>query len=311
VKRGLGKSLDEIISAGVKRPPDPVPRAVPPLHEPAPRPAVEGGPSTGIVRYIPLGQIQPNPRQPRSHFDEAALAEMVASIREHGVLQPVTVRQGAGGGAYQLIAGERRWRAAQIAGLTEIPAMVRTADDANSLQLALIENLQREDLNPIEEAIGYHELSRDFNFTQEMIAAKVGKDRATVANAIRLLQLPERLRQYIAHGQLSAGHAKALLGLESEELQVRVAESVIRDGLNVRATERLIRSFVSVRRPRSPKSAAAAESQSHLKALEDALQQKLGTRVKIVSKGKQGRIEIEYFTPEDLDRLLQQLGVSL
>jgi ParB family transcriptional regulator, chromosome partitioning protein len=258
---------------------------------------------------IPVDRVRANPRQPRREFTESALQELVASIREHGILQPIAVRQSTEGN-FELIAGERRWRAAKLAGLTEVPALLKLTDDAGSLELALVENLQREDLNALEEARGYQELSETFGLTQEVIASKVGKDRATVANAIRLLQLPERLQHYVAHGQLSAGHAKALLGIENQEVQVRVAESVIRDGLNVRVTERLIRSLTTAKRPRTPK-AIAAENGAQLKALEDALQQKLGTRVKIVSKGKQGRIEIEYFTPEDLDRLLQQLGVSI
>jgi ParB family chromosome partitioning protein len=294
VKKGLGKSLDEIISAGVKRP----------------MPAVVATPPQGLlVRMIGLEYLRANRRQPRRQFDEKGLEELAASIREHGVLQPVTVRQQPDG-TFELIAGERRWRAAQLAGLSQIPAQVRTTDDAGSLELALVENLQREDLNPLEEAYGYEQLAAQFDMTQEQIASKVGKDRATIANALRLLQLSPKLHHYLVHRQLSAGHAKSLLAIGVEELQIKAAEAVIRDGLSVRATEQLVRALTAGRRPRGGRG-AVAQTSPHMKAVEDALQHKLSTRVRVISKGEKGRIEIDYFSREDLDRLLAQFGVSL
>lgn len=305
MKKGLGKSLDEIISAGVKRMPPPqsgIPGPVTPPDGP-------GGPP--LTRLIPIDNISVNPRQPRRQFNESALQELAASIREHGVLQPITVRHRSDG-AYEIIAGERRWRAVQLAGLAEIPALIRTTDDAGSLELALVENLQREDLNPLEEAFGYEQLAAQFNLTQEQVAAKVGKDRATVANALRLLQLSPKLHAYLVHGQLTAGHGKTLLSITSEELQVKAAEAVIRDGLSVRATEQLIRTLTAGtgRAKRGAKGGAPALS-ANLKAIEDALQQKLATRVRVFAKGEKGRIEIEYFSQDDLNRLLGTLGITL
>ena len=296
MKKGLGKSLDEIISAGVRRPP--------------PQSGIPGpvAPPDALTRLIPIGKISANPRQPRRQFKEPALQELAASIREHGLLQPIAVRQRPDG-MFEIIAGERRLRAAQMAGLTEIPAMVHSTDDAGSLELALVENLQREDLNPLEEAYGYEQLAAQFGLTQEEIAGKVGKDRTTVANALRLLQLSPKLHHYLVHGQLSAGHAKSLLSITSEDLQIKAAEAVIRDGLSVRATEQLVRGLAAGRRPRGKGSLPVVSA--NIKAIEDALQQKLATRVRVISKGDKGRIEIEYFSRDDLDRLLAQFGVTL
>ncbi|MBV9463162.1 MAG: ParB/RepB/Spo0J family partition protein [Verrucomicrobiae bacterium] len=311
MKKGLGKSLDEIIHSGVRRAAVSAPFAPPENSAPpsAISTAVSAPPS--LVSLIPISRIQANPNQPRRQFDEASLEELAASIRQHGVLQAITVRP-AEGGIYQIIAGERRWRASQLAGLAEIPALIKGADEATALEIALVENLQREDLNPLEEAQGYAELSKRFSLTQEDIAEKVGKDRATVANALRLLQLSPQLHTYLIHGQLTAGHAKCLLGLEGEELQVRAAESVMKEGLSVRATERLVRALGANRKPRARSGAAdEAMADANLKAVEDALQQRLATRVRIAGKADRGRIEIEYFTAEDLGRLVQVLGISL
>ncbi len=304
MKKGLGKSLDEIISAGVRR----MPSGEAP-GEPLPAAGLPASTGSGPpIRLVAIDQIRANPRQPRRQFDEAGLKELAASIREHGLLQPIAVRQQPDG-AFELIAGERRWRAAQIAGLAEIPAMVRSTDDAGSLELALVENLQREDLNPLEEAYGYEQLAAQFNLTQEEIAARIGKERATIANALRLLQLSPKLHHYLVHGQLTAGHAKSLLSIGNEELQIKAAEAVIRDGLSVRATEQLARALATGRKTRGKGSAPALPT--HMKAIEEALQQKLATRVRVISKGDKGRIEIEYFSREDLERLLAQLGVTL
>ncbi|MCC7519355.1 MAG: ParB/RepB/Spo0J family partition protein [Verrucomicrobiae bacterium] len=293
---GLGRGLAEIIAQGTG--------AAAPASVAASASAQEG------VRHLPLAKIIPNPRQPRTRFDETPLDDLVASIREHGVMQPVTVRPR--GDAFELIAGERRFRASQKAGLQSLPALVRDVSDQEAYMLALIENLQREDLNPIEEARGYRRLADDFSLTQEMISQKVGKSRATVANALRLLELSEEVRSWVAQGRLSSGHAKAILGLEGGEKQLHAAREVVRQGWNVRQTEAFVarlldRNGGTPRKRKTPQGATPA----HWQALQDALQQKLGTRVHLRAAGKGGRIEIEFFEAGDLDRLLQALGVQL
>lgn len=262
------------------------------------------------VRQIPISKIVPNPRQPRARFSEEPLDDLVASIREHGVMQPVTVRPR--GEVFELIAGERRFRAGQKAGLSTLPALVRHASDQEAYMLALVENLQREDLNPIEEALGYRRLAEDFTLTQEQISQKVGKNRATVANALRLLDLPEEARSWVIQGRLSAGHAKALLGLEGEEARLHAAREVVRQGLNVRQTEALVARLLDRRSgARRNRTASPSATPAHWQALQDALQQKLGTRVRLRADGKGGRIEIAFFEAGDLDRLLQILDVQL
>lgn len=225
---GLGRGLAEIIAQGTG------------AATPSPAPAVPAAAGEGVCQ-IPLSKIVPNPRQPRARFDEKLLDELVASIREHGVMQPVTVRPR--GEVFELIAGERRLRASQKAGLPTLPALVRQVSDQEAHMLALVENLQREDLNPIEEALGYRRLAEDFALTQEQISQKVGRNRATVANALRLLDLPEEVRSWVVQGRLSAGHAKALLGLEGDEPRLHAAREVVRRGLNVRQTEAFVARF--------------------------------------------------------------------
>ncbi len=291
---GLGRGLAEIIAQGT-----------------AAGLSAAPAPSTGEgVRQLPLAKIVPNPRQPRTHFNEEPLDDLVASIRAHGVMQPVTVRPR--GDVFELIAGERRFRACQKAGLQTIPALVRDVPDQEAYMLSLIENLQREDLDPIEEARGYRRLTNDFAFTQEQVSQKVGKNRATVANALRLLDLPEEVQSWVSQDRLSPGHAKALLGLEGAEKQLHAAREVVRHGMNVRQTEALVahlreRGTGTTRSRATPKGATSA----HWQALQEALQQKLGTRVHLRSAGKGGRIEIEFFEAGDLDRLLQVLGIQL
>ncbi len=291
---GLGRGLAAIIAEGA-RPASTAPAA-----------AFAGA----SIRQIPLSQIVANPRQPRLRFVEEPLDELVASIHEHGVLQPITVRPQDD--RFEIIAGERRFRACQKAGLQAIPALVKAVSDLEAYELSLIENLQREDLDPVEEARGYRRLADDFSLTQEQIAQKVGKNRATVANALRLLDLSDEILSYLSQGRLTTGHAKAILGLTDADARAQVARDVIRQGLNVRQTERLIAHL----RPgdvtgRTRSKAAAGDTPVHLKALQDALQQKLGTRVQIRPSGNGGRIEIQYFTPTDLDRLLQLFNIQL
>ena len=249
------------------------------------------------VQELPLADLELNPFQPRRHFNEAALGELASTIREHGILTPVVVRRVADG--FQIIAGERRIRAARLAGLTHVPTIVRDASDSQVLQIALVENLQREDLNPLEAAEAYQKLVGEFGLTQEELAGRLGRDRSSVANSLRLLRLPKRIREDVAEGTLSEGHARALLGLEKTADQLKARDEVVRRGLNVRATEALVR---RLRRP-DTKSAGGASQDPNLSALEDQLRTTLGTKVRIVADGKGGTLQITYFSGDDLARI--------
>ncbi len=295
VATGLGRGLSDIIAQGA-RPASPTSAAIP----------------IGQVRQIPLAQVVVNPRQPRLRFVEEPLDELVASIREHGILQPISVRPRENN-QFEIIAGERRFRACHKAGLAAIPAIVKAVSDIEAYELALIENLQREDLDPVEEARGYRRLADDFSLTQEQIAQKVGKNRATVANSMRLLDLPEEVQGYLAQNRLSTGHAKAILGAGDSEAQTQVARRIIKQGLNVRQAEALVTQLRSpgTARGKSRKGSGTKETPSDLRALQEALQHKLATRVNIHTIGNGGRIEIQYYTPSDLDRLLQLLQIQL
>lgn len=253
------------------------------------------------VREIALDRIEANPYQPRQQMDREALEELAESIRAEGVLQPVVVRPVGGG--YQLIVGERRWRAAQLAGLTSIPALVRSLDDRQAAALALIENLQREDLNPIEEALGFRRLMKEFGWTQEDVAARVGRKRSSVANSLRLLQLARELQEMIARGDLSAGHGKALLAVEDRMEQLRLAEQAVREGWSVRRLEEAV---ARGRRPEK-KRPRVRPLEPEAAALQASLAERLGTRVTVRSRGKRGRIEIEFFGLEDLERIVRVL----
>jgi len=262
------------------------------------------------VLRVPVHLIRPNPLQPRQEFSPEALEELAESIRQQGILQPLVVRRRGEG--YELIAGERRWRAAQLLQWTEVPVVVRDVDDRTALELALIENLQRENLNPMEEAHGYAQLLHQFGFTQEEAARRVGKSRAVVANALRLLKLPPAVQLYIRSGQLSVGHAKAILGLEDESSQLALAERVVREGLNVRQTEALVARLTEARGASRARVAAtqrrAADPQ--LARLEDRLRERLGTRVRLRYRDGRGSLEIAFFSDEELERVLQVLGIS-
>ncbi|MCC6997355.1 MAG: ParB/RepB/Spo0J family partition protein [Deltaproteobacteria bacterium] len=273
--------------------------------KPAPPPM--GAPRTGLVK-AGIEEIHPSPEQPRRAFDEVRLDELAASIRVHGVIQPLVVRARQGGGFF-LIAGERRWRAAQRAGLTELPIVIKDATPAQSFELAMIENLQRADLNAIEEAEGYARLHDDFGLTQEQIAEQVGKDRSTVANAMRLLKLPELVRGQVVEGLLSMGHARALLGLEGMPGGVaameRAAREVIARGLSVRQTEALVKKL------RTPAAAAAPtpegdKKSASVKDLELRLTRALGSRVAITDQGGKGSVQIAYGSLDELDRLIER-----
>jgi len=255
---------------------------------------------------VELKRITANPLQPRRVFDETKLEELATSIRDQGVIQPLIVRRNGDG--YELIAGERRLRAAMKAGLKEVPVVVREASDNDSLQLALIENLQREDLNPIEEADAYRHLHEEFHLTQEEVAAKVGKSRPAVANSMRLLLLPKEMQQDVAQGRLAAGQARALLALGNEAMMTAVARRVIAKGLSTRETERLVARLKLGRRGRR----LVAALDPDLRAVVEKLQRALGSKVRLVQgkRGGRGKLEIEYYSLDDLDRLIAILSRS-
>lgn len=258
--------------------------------------------------YLPISQVENYSAQPRKLFDEAALAELADSIREHGVIQPLTVRKLASG-YYQIIAGERRWRAARMAGLTEVPAVVIEADDQKAAELALVENLQREDLNPMEEAAGYQSLIQTYHMTQEEAAQRVGKSRSAVANAMRLLGLQPAVRKLVEDGSLSAGHARALLPL-SPALQEQAAETVMQGQLSVRQTEALVKKLSLEPEEEEPlMEEAAPQEVDYAKEAQVSLASKLGRGVRIVTGRKKGRIELEYYGVDDLNDLLDALAL--
>jgi ParB family chromosome partitioning protein len=264
------------------------------------RALLEGTEAAGEAELLqlPVSQVHPNPYQPRQHFDPERLQELATSLQAQGLLQPIVVRRQQGG--FELIAGERRWRAAQMAGLETIPALVKRASNEEVLGLALLENLQREDLNPLEEARAYQRLQTEFQLRQEDVARYVGKDRSSIANALRLLKLPQVLQEDLEAGQLTMGHARALLALESEEEQLRLRDQILAAGLSVRETEAHIRTL-----KRSAPDGRAKPS--HFVVIEAALQQHFGTRVAIRPGRKHGKIEITYTGEDDLHRLLMLL----
>ena len=274
-----------------------IPPAPPP---PSPAPADPAARAAGPPLELDIDRLVPNPRQPRTHIEDQALEELAQSIRANGVIQPVVVRPQ--GDRYEIVAGERRWRAAQRAGLLKVPVVVREVDDDRLLQVALIENIQREDLNPIEEALAYRRLVDELQLSQEEVAAAVGKDRATVANYLRLLRLPPEVRAAVGAGTLSMGHARALLALPDEAAQRRVAREVIARALSVRETEAI------VRKETTP--TPAVERPGHdpnTRAAEDQLKLALGTRVRIVRRRRGGRIEIDFTSEAELQRLFEHL----
>src|SRR5262245_20348490 len=271
-KRGLGRGLGALLSSS----------------------PIEGEP----LLEVSTDEIRPNPNQPRKVFGPEGLEELAASIRSSGLLQPVIARRTAHG--YELIAGERRWRAARQAGLERIPVIVREATDAESLELALVENLLREDLNPIEEAEAYQKLLAQFNWTQEELSQKVGKDRSSIANSLRLLRLPDTIQDDLKAGRLGMGHARALLALTLPSEQLRLRDEILAQAMSVRSTEESVNRRRTVTAPRRRRSA-------ELNALEESLQKMLMTRVKIVGHERRGKIEVTYATAEELERITSTL----
>ena len=252
---------------------------------------------------LPLDEIIPNKEQPRKQFDDEALADLSASIAQHGVLQPLLVRP-LPDGSYQLVAGERRWRASRMAGLTEVPVVIRDMDEQESAELALIENLQREDLNPMEEAIGYRTLMENYGMTQEQTASVVNKSRPAVANALRLLQLPEAVADMVAGGKLAAGHARTVLAFEGEEAQIAAATAAVDKGLSVRELEKMAKAAKA--KPRAPKEPKLKDSFYDEVAL--SLREALGRQVKVTVGAKGGTLQVEFFDAEDLRFLANKLA---
>ena len=254
------------------------------------------------VRMIPLQRVEPNPDQPRKVFDPEELDNLTESVRENGVIQPITVRE-TEGGYFQIIAGERRWRAARMANLTEIPALVVEADDKKAAQLALIENLQRQDLNPMEEAMGYQQLMDTYGLTQEEAAASVQKSRPAVANALRLLKLPESLREMVADGRLSPGHARAVMTLKTEKQQLAAAQKIVALQLSVRQAELMCKSLAKEQKPKEKTEITV----DYVAECEKSLSRRLGRGVKIVCGKRKGRFELEFYGMDDLNVLLDAL----
>lgn len=277
-KRGLGKGLQALL------------------------PEVEVGSGEG-VREIDIALVKPNPFQPRKQFDQEKLEELAASIREHGVVQPVVVR--AKGEGFEIVAGERRWRASRMAGLKTLPAVVKEFTEHQVMEIALIENLQREDLNPIEEAEAYEKLIREFGMTQEDLAKRLGKSRSQIANTMRLLHLPEGVRRSVAEGRVSMGHAKVLLSVTEGKRQEALARAIEEKGLSVRETEVLLKKEASA--PKPPKGGRKATKDPSLSSLEAELGERFGTVVRIVSGDSKGRVEISFYGQEDLKRVLDLL----
>lgn len=253
------------------------------------------------ILQIPITQIKTNKYQPRLDFNQDKLKELIESIKEKGVVQPILVRKSADG--FELIAGERRLRAAATLGFDKVPAILKNVDDLNMLEISLIENIQREELNPLEEARAFQKFITDFNFTQDKIAKVLGKDRSTIANTIRLLSLPKKIQEYISKNSITAGHAKAILSLPTESDQMRVATLIIKKGLSVREAEAL-----TTKRASGSGHKVVAGTDQHISDIEEQLQQILGSRVRIFHGKKRGRIQIEYYSHEDLNRILDILS---
>jgi len=254
--------------------------------------------------YCGIEEIVPNRSQPRKYFDEAKLQELTESIKEKGILEPLLVRRIAEG--YELIVGERRWRAAQKAGLKEVPIIIKEVDAREALELSLIENLQREDLNPIEEAEAFKQLIEEFGLSQGDLATRIGKDRTTITNTLRLLKLPSEIKNEILKNRITPGHARAILSLDSKEKQKELCALIIKNNLSVREAETLARRWAGKQR-KAPSSTQKVELESLLLSFQDSLRNYLGTKVRITPKGKRGKIEIEYYSDEDLTRIVETI----
>lgn len=298
-KKGLGRGLNALIKT---------PGAVSTTSSGA----SESDPETGErVLRVSLDKVVPSPLQPRKHFHEEHLTELMDSIREHGVIQPLIVREV--NGEYELIAGERRWRASTKLELDEVPVILRDASDRDVLEMALIENLQREDLDPLEEAEAYARLAKEFGLKQEDIAQRVGKNRATVSNTMRLLDLDPEVQTLVSRRMLSSGHAKAILGIKTKAEQRMLADMVVRKKLNVRDTEKLVSEHINGKATskKPAKSKISPQAEAYIRNIQDQMRSRYSTNVAINHGEKQGKIEIEYYGNEDLGRILELMGISL
>jgi len=303
-KKSLGRGLGSLIGGGVAKPAAPAAAAAAPAAPAAAAPASAPVAPGLLLQELPLTSIVPNPHQPRSDFDDAQVKELADSIRAEGLMQPIVVRKVKDG--YEIIAGERRFRAFKLIGQKTITARILEAKDDSSAVLALVENLQRADLNAIEEAVGIAKLMNDFKLTQEAVADRLGKPRTTIANSVRLLALDKELQGYVRKGQLSAGHAKALLGIENAAHRVQVARLVIEKGLSVRATEAEVKKVVSTKKTEHKKAV-----QTVVADVQKRLASHFATPVTVVRKGTKGSISIPFGSDDELARLLEKIGVKL
>jgi len=293
VRKALGRGLESLLPSS---------RPAPPAAEPSGTTAIEGQ----AVRDLPIGEIDPNPYQTRTNFDEQALNELAASILVNGIVQPIVVRPQ--NGRYQLVAGERRWRACQKLGRGSIPALIKPVSNEQAMEITIVENLQREGLNPMEEARAFDRLGREFNLTQEQMSQRTGRERASIANLIRLLRLPEPVQHSIEQGEMTAGHAKALLALDAPDLILKTAQKVRQLSLSVRQTEEMVHRMLAPgdEKPADGKPARAVDP--NVRAAEEQLQRALGMRVTIRDKKGKGKILIEYGSLEDFDRVVEALS---
>ncbi|OUQ86157.1 stage 0 sporulation protein J [Brevibacillus brevis] len=280
MSRGLGKGLNALITSNL----------------------IEEGEQ---VKEVSINEIRPNPYQPRKEFEQSAIEELAQSIKEHGIIQPLIVRKSIKG--YELVAGERRLRAAKVAGLKEVPVVVKAYTDQQLMEIALIENLQRENLNPLEEAEAYDKLISHHDYTQEQLAQKIGKSRPHVANMLRLLQLPEKIRKMVSAAELSMGHSRALLGVTDKKVQQQLANDVVEKGLSVRQLEELVKQLNVSRETKKKKS---AKNEPVLIEMEERLRSRFGTSVKIKKGSKRGKIEIDFYSQEDLERIIEMLNIE-
>ena len=288
-RSGLGRGLDALFADAV------------PVSDSAEKKQEKPAAAADAVQYINIHDIMPNANQPRKTFSEEKIDELSKSIKEHGIIQPIVVRKK--GESYEIVAGERRWRAARKAELTQVPCLIRELTDEQHMLIAIIKNMQREDLNPVEEAEGLTQMLTTFGMPQEQVSKSVGKSRPYIANSLRLLKLPEYIKNEMAEGRLSAAHGRTLITVESEDVRKALCDKIIREGLSVRETERL----VSAQGKGKKKRPAAKVKNPDVARVESELKDALGTRVSIVQNGKKGKIEIEYFSREELDRLIELL----
>ena len=290
-KGGLGRGLDALIAD-----------TVPVVKEEKERPGT-GEPDENSIIYVSINDIRANKDQPRKNFDEEKIRELADSITEHGIIQPLVVRKK--GNFYEIVAGERRWRAARTAELTEVPCIVREFTDEENMLVAIIENMQREDLDPIEEALGINQMIKTYGFTQEQVSKSISKSRPYISNTLRLLKLPEEIRQMVSEGKISAGHARAIINVSNPEQQEEIAERAHKEGLSVRDVEKLV---LKINKPKKqPRKKVKSPNAARV---EDELRELFGTKVTINSTGKKGRIEIEYYGQEDLNRIVEQLKTA-